>query len=213
MNLSVRELYNKMLESKRSNKTFLLGIDGYGGAGKSTLAQSFKEVDPDRVTVIHMDDFYKPSNLRELVEENEAGGNWEYDRVKEQILIPLINNQNTKYQRYDWDTDDMAEWHNVPAGGVVIVEGCYALIDGINEYYHFKIWVHSPKNIRLARGIERDGEHKRHLWEELWMPAEEHYMQTQKPQEKADLIIDGTGEKSNINHLQVHTLRVPSSWV
>ncbi|PLR78643.1 hypothetical protein CU633_04365 [Bacillus sp. V3-13] len=50
----------------------------------------------------------------------------------------------------------------------------------------------------MSRGIERDSEEKRHLWEDLWMPAEEFYIKSQNPMDKVDLIIDGKGRSSNI---------------
>ncbi|WP_180956517.1 hypothetical protein [Bacillus canaveralius] len=58
----------------------------------------------------------------------------------------------------------------------------------------------------MSRGIERDGEEKRHLWEDLWMPAEEFYIKSQNPMDKVDLIIDGTGRSSNIQDLQVNVI-------
>ncbi|KKI90185.1 hypothetical protein WQ54_23850 [Bacillus sp. SA1-12] len=189
-----------------ANKTFLLGIDGCGGAGKSTLAQSFKDVGGNEVTIIHMDDFYKPTSLRSQVSDDEIGGNWDCERVKKQILEPLRNNQSTNYQRYDWNLDDMAEWYDVPAGGLVVIEGCYSLVNSLNKYYDFKIWVESPKELRLNRGIERDGEERRHLWEDLWMPAEERYIREQNPLKTADLIVDGTGKVSDIKKLELTVL-------
>lgn len=205
MKLLISDLYEKFMNSKVTNQTFLLGIDGCGGAGKSTLAQAFKEADANNVTVIHMDDFYKPSMQRKL-EKEEVGGNWDCERVRKQILLPLSKNQNTKYQRYDWDQDKIVEWHDVPAGGLVVIEGCYSLINELNKFYDFKIWVDSPRDLRLLRGIERDGEGNRHLWEDLWMPAEEQYINEQQPLKTVDLIVDGTGKESNIKNLELTIL-------
>ncbi|WP_210386526.1 uridine kinase [Globicatella sp. HMSC072A10] len=203
MKLLVSDLYKKFMINKTTDKTFLLGIDGCGGAGKSTLAQAFKEVDANNVTVIHMDDFYKPSILREPEKKEEIGGNWDCERVKKQILLPLSKNQSTKYQRYDWNRDELAEWHDVPAGGLVVIEGCYSLINNLNEFYDYKIWVDTPRDLRLSRGIERDGEGNRHLWEDLWMPAEEQYIREQQPLKTVDLRVDGTGKESDIKNLEL----------
>lgn len=57
------------MNTKELNKTILIGIDGCGGAGKSTLAEAFKAVNPEKVTIIHMDDFYKLSKQRKYVKE------------------------------------------------------------------------------------------------------------------------------------------------
>lgn len=207
MNLSIKDLYRDILKRAVGKETILMAIDGGGGAGKSTLAQKLKEVDPENVSVIHMDDFYKPSELRKHVTESEIGGNWDGERVKEQVLVPLSNNQPTRYQRYDWVEDALAEFHDISPGHVVIVEGCYSLLDSLRPFYQFTIWVESPENIRLSRGIERDGEEQRYLWEDVWMPAEELYKKAQNPLEAADLVIDGTGKNCEIENFEVSVLK------
>lgn len=57
--------------------------------------------------------------------------------------------------------------------------------------YDLKIWVECPKAIRLARGIARDGEKARTIWEQDWMPKEDHYIKTHLPRESADLFVNG----------------------
>lgn len=207
MNISINDLYQDILIQTAGQETVLIAIDGGGGAGKSTLAQKLKEVDAENVSVIHMDDFYKPSEQRKHVTDSEIGGNWDCERVKAQVLVPLSTNQPTSYQRYDWVQDALAEFHDVPSGHVVIVEGCYSLLDSLRPFYQFKIWVQSPRDVRLSRGIDRDGEEQRHLWENLWMPAEEVYIKAQNPMEAANLIIDGTGRTSEIENFEVTVLK------
>ncbi|MCA1622788.1 MAG: AAA family ATPase [Acidobacteria bacterium] len=161
----------------RKQETLLIGIDGCGGAGKSTLARKIKETLPD-VTIVQMDDFYFKDAF-----------NWQ--RLKRQVLEPLSKNLPAEYQRYDWQTEMLAEWHKVETGGIVIVEGCYSTRKELSDFYDYKIWVETPREIRLARGIERDGEKARWLWEEEWMPSEDLYVENDLPRERADLIIYG----------------------
>jgi uridine kinase len=142
----------------------------------------------------------------------EVGGNWDWERIREQVLTPLSNNMAGKYQEYDWRVDQMTNWHNVPTGGFVIIEGCYSIRKELADFYDLRLWVESPKSLRLDRGIERDGEATRHLWEELWMPGEEHYMKIQEPTNWADLIIDGTGEHGNITNNEINIISSPIGW-
>ncbi|WP_050183815.1 uridine kinase family protein [Domibacillus robiginosus] len=177
------------LFGKKEQQTYLIAIDGGGGAGKSTLARSLQLALDSRSAIVHADDFYQLSGKR----SNEIGGSWDLKRLEEQVLKPLSQNNPARYERYDWETDQLAEAYDVPAGGFVIVEGCYTMTSHLLPYYQFKIWVESPEDIRLERGIERDGEEKRHLWEDFWMPAEKVYMHEQNPAGSADLVISGTG--------------------
>lgn len=179
------------LFSKKEHNTFLIAIDGGGGAGKSTLARLLQQSLGSQAAIIQADDFYQLSNRRSM----DIGGNWDLRRLEEQVLQPLSQNEPARYERYDWETDRLAETHDVPAGGFVIVEGCYTMMQHLLPYYQFTIWVESPKEVRLQRGIERDGEEKRHLWEELWMPAEEVYIHAQNPIAAAHMIIKGTDEE------------------
>jgi uridine kinase len=45
---------------------------------------------------------------------------------------------------------------------------------------------------RLSRGIERDGEAAREMWENNWMVSEDIYVKEHKPFEIADLVVDGS---------------------
>lgn len=53
-----------------------------------------------------------------------------------------------------------------------------------------RIWVDCPRDLRLARGIERDGEELREFWLE-WMHAEDAYVESEQPHAHADVIVDG----------------------
>jgi uridine kinase len=78
----------------------------------------------------------------------------------------------------------------IEAGGTVIVEGVTASREAFRRYLAYAIWVETPRELRLARGLERDGEAKRPLWEQ-WMAAEDAYVERERPQEHADAVLAG----------------------
>jgi uridine kinase len=108
------------------------------------------------------------------------------------VLEPLSQDYEAHYRRYDWETDGLAQWHTVPVGGVVVIEGVYAIRKELAKLYDFRVWVHCPRETRLARGLERDGEAARDMWVSNWMVAEDLYVEAHKPYEIADLVMDGT---------------------
>jgi uridine kinase len=167
----------------------IVGIDGRGASGKSTLARTLAAAHGG--VVVELDDFYRPSSDRH-VPPLEHGGNYDLPRVRVQVLDPLLAGVGTRYQRYDWDRDALAEWHDVPAGGLVVVEGTYALSYGLRDAYDWRIWVEAPYDLRLERGLERDGEGARERWTGEWMPAEDAYVAAQDPVAAADVVVDGT---------------------
>ncbi|WHY98135.1 uridine kinase family protein [Peribacillus simplex] len=190
---TISSLIAEIHEISKKRSPYILAIDGRGGSGKSTLASSIQAECPGSA-VVHMDDFYLPSSDRVQLPpfQKQIGADYDWERVFNQILKPLTNRRDAKYQRYDWKTDTMAEWHDVPAEGLVIIEGTYSIRKELAGYHDFTIWVDCPRDQRLKRGIERDGEEARQMWEDNWMVYEDLYVGAQMPQERANLVVDGT---------------------
>jgi uridine kinase len=178
----------------RRRRTLLVGIDGGGGAGKSTLAREIRDR-ADGVTIIEFDDFYRPSferKRRAASKEQEVGGNFDWRRLRSQVLLPLAQDQSTRYQRYDWVADELADWVVVPVGGIVIVEGCYCIRRDLFSFYDSTIWVETPPDLRLQRGLARGGADTRDRWLREWLPEEERYVEAENPSTHAHLVIAGT---------------------
>jgi hypothetical protein len=121
--------------------TVLVAIDGAGGAGKSTLAASIAR-QVDNSYVICLDDFARRS----------VPG-WGQERFRRQVLDPLLAGHDARYQRWDWPTDSGAEWHCVPAGSVVIINGVSSMRTELADCWDLTIWVETPRFIRLARDV------------------------------------------------------------
>jgi uridine kinase len=170
----------------------VVAIDGRGGSGKSTLARQLAQALPHAV-LIEMDDFYRPS--RDRVQRPDVhGANYDLDRLASSVLEPLCDARAARYQRYDWDEDRLAEWHEVPAGALALLEGVYSTSQPLRGYADYKIWVDCPYDVRLRRGVERDGQAMREVWVQEWMPAEDRYLEAEMPDKLADLVLDGSGK-------------------
>lgn len=187
-----RQLLTIIDSTPRKQSTMLIGIDGCGGSGKTTFANLMKEA-CSSVTVVHMDDFYLPSSqiIKAQPANKPIGADFDWKSVLINILIPVSRNIEGAYQRYDWETDSLAEWHNVPVGGIVIIEGVYSIRKELANIYDLTIWVDCPREIRLRRGLNRDGEEARQLWENNWMVAEDLYVKHHQPMERADIVVKG----------------------
>ncbi len=163
--------------------TVLVAVDGAGGAGKSTISASIASQIADSF-VICLDDFARPS----------VPG-WDQERFRRQVLRPLLAEHDACYQRWDWPTDSGGEWHRVPAGSVVVIEGVSASRTELGDCWDLTIWVDTPRSLRLTRGIQRDGEAMRTQWTDVWMPEEDAYIAEQQPAERADLVVNGYDPK------------------
>lgn len=178
----------------RARRTLLVGIDGPGGAGKSTLAATLAawavgvQVVPAG-DIVRVDDFYRPTaeRLGRPAAALLVAPDVDLGRLRRQVLAPLREDWVTVYQRYDWGTDALAEWHTVRPGGLVVVEGVYALLPLLADVYDLTVWVDCSREVRLAR----DGEAARQQWVRDWMPAEDRYMARYRPMDCASLRVSG----------------------
>jgi uridine kinase len=123
----------------------LVAIDGPGGAGKSTFAARLADA-LGQVRVVHTDDFASWDNPL----------NW-WPRLEQQVLQPLGAGRTGRFQRYDWDRRALAEWHEVPAVGVLILEGVSSARRAVAERLTYVVWIQADPEVRLRRGLERDG--------------------------------------------------------
>ncbi|MDA1036047.1 MAG: uridine kinase [Chloroflexi bacterium] len=183
---SLRSLLDECIAMPRPQSTTLVGLDGRGGAGKSSLADALARLDPN-VTIVHTDDFYTPS-----ADHDEIGATIDWRRVIEQVLSPLHEDRPARYQRFDWDSQRLEEWHDVPTGGVVILDGVHSTRRELAGYLSYRIWVEVPRGVGMERGIARDGQGSRSWWVDEWMPDEDRYVAEQRPAEAADVVVDGT---------------------
>jgi uridine kinase len=177
----------------RRQRTLLVGIDGRGASGKSTLARALERA-ADDLAVVEFDDFYLPSADREARAargDTEIGGNFDWRRLRDQVLLPLSRDRPAEYQRYDWPGDRLAEWHTVPVGGIVVVEGNFCTRRELFAFYDYTLWVEAPHELRLERGIRRGGPDTRERWLTEWMPEEDRYLAAEEPASRVDLVLDG----------------------
>lgn len=159
----------------------LVAVDGPGGAGKSTfaarLSRSFGE--PHVVPVVHTDDFASW--------DNQFG--WG-SLLQTQVVDPLTRGEPGRFQRYDWVKRRFAEWHEVPVTDVVIVEGVGAAQRLFADAIAMTVWVETPSDVRLARGIARDGEESREFWQQ-WIVGEWAHFAADDTRARADLVVVG----------------------
>ncbi|MFJ4094139.1 uridine kinase [Kitasatospora sp. NPDC089913] len=171
--------------------TRIIAIDGTGGSGKTTLAAAVA-LNLDGAVIVHVDDFYRPmpDHEREQLDAEQGYHRYfDWERLRDQVLIPLRDGQAARYQIYDWTTGQLGAWREIASGTVVIVEGVYSTRPELARYYHFTAYVDTPRDVCLQR-VRARGENPE-AWIERWRAAEDYYLHTAWPQSRAKLLVRG----------------------
>lgn len=156
----------------------LVAIDGPAGAGKTTLAAGVAAAARGAV-VIHMDDLY----------EGWAGLP-RVDRQLDGLLRPLADCLPGSYRRFDWHAGEFAETVTVEPTDLLVLEGVGSGCRRHDDLIGVLVWVEAPYDLRLRRGIERDGEAFAPHWK-AWAEAEDVHFARHRTRERADLVVDG----------------------
>lgn len=153
----------------------LVGIGGHGGAGKTTLARMIPGAQ-----IVSTDEFW----------DGEA---FDIERLSNEVVTPLSLGAVAHFASYDWATREQRGLRTVEPAGVVVVEGVCALHRTLRSAYAVRVWVEAPYDVRLERGVARDGEAARTTWVDVWMPSEDRYVERDDPVSSAHVIVDGVG--------------------
>ncbi|WP_245708671.1 AAA family ATPase [Ruania alba] len=164
----------------RCGASTVVAIDGPAGSGKTTLAAAVAaELE---ATTVHMDDLYLGwSGLRDSA-----------DRLRREILAKLWLGRVGRYRRYDWHAEELAEEHEVPTDGVLVVEGVGCVRANTRPFFSVIVWVEASDDVRLARGLARDGTAAEPHWR-AWMAEEATLFAEAGTAAVADLRVDAFG--------------------
>ncbi len=158
-----------------------VGVDGLGAAGKTTLAGDIAAVVPGAV-VVSVDDFGRVG-VR----------GWDRDLFVRQVLTPLVAGRPACYQTWDLVADRPVDQVEVPPGRTVIVEGVSATDRRVPVPWDLTLWLEAPQSLRWSRIVARDGPALLDRWRDDWLPSEQDYVTTQRPQLRVDAVITPAG--------------------
>jgi uridine kinase len=162
----------------------LVAVDGPAGSGKTTFAGRLAgAVRAAGATVgeLHTDDL--------LAGWTDLDSFW--PRLDSGVLSPLRRGEAGAYHPYDWVAGEFeAQQRAVPVSDVLVIEGVSSGRRVIGAELTLLAWVEVAEDLRLARGVERDGEALREHWVR-WMADEARHFADQRTRDRADLRIDG----------------------
>lgn len=184
----------------------VVGLDGRSGAGKSTLAAHVSRDlvgspgGPDRVTVVEGDDFYGGGSAstwerRTAQERVDLVIDW---RRQRDVLARLRADGVARWHAFDWDSErwdaDGAPLVAAPTTAgpapAVVLEGAYSCRPELHDLLDLRVLLAAPRDVRLRRLVDRDGDDHDVVWAARWSAAEDHYFATVMPPERFDLVLE-----------------------
>lgn len=153
----------------------LIAIDGKCTSGKTTLATKLAEIYD--CNVFHMDDFFLRPEQRTPERFAEIGGNVDYERFQEEVLLPLKTGQPFSYRPFDCKSFTLADPINVTPKKLNIIEGTYSQHPYFGEAYDLKILLDVDEETQRQRILKRPAHLHKQFFEE-WIPMENRYLDT-----------------------------------
>ena len=183
----ILEMSKKQIDTLLEDKNFVLvAIDGKCTSGKTTLASKLAEIYD--CNVFHMDDFFLRPEQRTPERFAEVGGNVDYERFQEEVLLPLKDGKAFSYRPFDCSTFMLAAPVAVTPKKLNIVEGTYSHHPYFGNPYDLKILLTVDEETQRKRILERPAFLHKRFFEE-WIPMENRYFEAFRFFDQSEIIL------------------------
>lgn len=187
MEARVLLLKEEIVKRKGGKAPFLMAIEGGSASGKSTLGAALaKELD---ATLVHMDDFFLPMELRTPERFARPGGNVHWERVLAEVLEPLKAGRALEYGVFNCSVMAVDRVCREEPKEVVILEGAYSLHPALRAYYDLKVFLPVDQATQKARILARNGEGMLRRFLKEWIPLEQAYFEACGVKDCCDIIL------------------------
>jgi uridine kinase len=185
MNLK-NEIFLKIEQLLKSKMTVIVAIDGNSASGKTALAKNLSE--KFDCNVFHMDNFFLQKHQRTSKRLEEIGGNIDYERFFNEVLLGIMSEKEFSYQLYNCKTQQLEEEIKVKPKNLTIIEGVYSMREEFLSFYDLKIFLSVNPEEQRSRILKRNGEEMLKRFENEWIPFENRYFSELNIKEKCDFV-------------------------
>ena len=179
-------LTRKINECLAQKGRVIVAIDGKCASGKTTLAAKLAE--HYDCNLFHMDDFFLRPQQRTPERFAEAGGNVDYERFLDEVLIPLKAGVAFTYRPFDCGTFTLSAPIHVEPKKLTIIEGTYSHHPYFGDPYDLKVLLTVSQQMQQERILQRPAFLHRRFFEE-WIPMENRYFAHFSIAEHCDLVL------------------------
>jgi uridine kinase len=184
----------------------IVGINGVDTAGKTRFAQDFVvflRAQGRDVVLIHGDDFHNPRAIRRQGTDPVRGyidHAFNLPLLERELLAPArrgeVMDKTLALIDLDTDTPTAFRRYTIRHDTIVLVEGVLLFRPPIDAYFDLRIFLHILFDEVLRRAAARDvpnyGDDYLERYEFRYIPAQKWYLETYRPQQRSDFVIDNT---------------------
>ena len=181
----------KPLLSNPEKEKIIIAIDGMTGSGKTSLAKELSQ-EYDNIPIIHADDFFLLPELRTEERLNEPGGNIHYERMKKEVIDPLVKgkiNDLIIYKPFSCRIQNFDKEKNIKINKINIIEGSYCLNPYFGKYYDLSVFLKINEKEQIERLTKRAPKMINNFINK-WIPLEKKYHDAFNLYEKCDIKFD-----------------------
>ena len=175
------------IDRRLAKEKLTVVIEGASASGKTTLGEMLREI--YGCTVFHMDDFFLRPEQRTPERYAQIGGNVDYERFLEEVLIPLKNGEEINYRRFDCKTMILQPAVKINPGKLTVIEGAYSMHPKFSGYYDFSVFLDISPELQMERILRRNTPEKAERFFNEWIPLENRYFEGMRVKERCTNII------------------------
>ena len=159
-------------------------IDGNSGSGKSVLGGMLRDAFDGNL--YHADDYFLPRDRKTPDRLSEPGGNIDYERMREELVLPLSAGDKVICRRYDCGKGTLGEAIEMPDKKLSIIEGVYSMHREMQINGAVRVLLTLSVELQRERILKRNGEFILSRYEKEWLPLEKNYFDSYKLWESCD---------------------------
>ncbi|MBR5453632.1 MAG: hypothetical protein IKV54_06090 [Clostridia bacterium] len=161
-------------------------IDGNSGSGKSVLGEMLREAFDGNL--YHADDYFLPKVRKTPDRLSEPGGNIDYERMRDELALPLSAGEQVFCRRYDCGSGTLGETVEMPDKCVSIIEGVYSMHREMQICGAVRVLLTLSPELQRERILKRNGEFILSRYEKEWLPLEKNYFDSYKLWDSCDYV-------------------------